>query len=204
MWIACALEVALGLRVLLGPMTRWLAALQAALVSGFSLILAVDEPMLLVHPFGILAKNLPLLAMIATAAMVERDGWTPRAERLLRIGMASIWITEGLLPKILFQQPMELDVVARSGLVPMDPSRFLIGMGVAQVLSGVLVLVLTGPALRALLGAQIAALVVLPVLVSIGEPLLWVHPFGPLTKNLPILAGTIVVWRRSHLSASTP
>jgi hypothetical protein len=95
-------------------------------------------------------------------------------------------------------------VVARSGLVPMDPSRFLIGMGVAQVLSGVLVLVLTGPALRALLGAQIAALVVLPVLVSIGEPLLWVHPFGPLTKNLPILAGTIVVWRRSHLSASTP
>jgi hypothetical protein len=36
------------------------------------------------------------------------------------------------------------------------------------------------------------------VLVALHEPMLWVHPFGPLTKNVPILAGTWLVLRRSR------
>jgi DoxX-like family len=38
--------------------------------------------------------------------------------------------------------------------------------------------------------------VVLPLLVSWQHPLLWFHPFGPMTKNLPILFGTLLVLRR--------
>jgi hypothetical protein len=110
--------------------------------------------------------------------------------------MACVWLTEGLFPKLLFQQPLELAVVAGSGLVPMDPSRFLVLLGAAQILSGVAALVLRGRPLRWLLGAQVAALVVLPLLVSWQAPSLWFHPYGPLTKNLPIIAGTLVaLWR---------
>jgi hypothetical protein len=196
MFAVCAFEVVLGWRVWRGRMTPPLAALQVVLVAGFTAVLALAEPMLLVHPFGMLTKNLPILAMIVTAALVDRDGWTPRATWILRAGMAVVWITEGLLPKVFFQQAMELRVVAQSGLVPMDPSLFLTGMGLLQALSGLLVLVLRGAPLRLLLGAQVLALVVLPLLVSLQEPLLWVHPFGPMTKSLPLIAGTIVVQRR--------
>ncbi|MEE9148248.1 MAG: DUF2071 domain-containing protein, partial [Candidatus Tectomicrobia bacterium] len=35
------------------------------------------------------------------------------------------------------------------------------------------------------------------VLVSLQNPLLWVHPFGALTKNLPIVAGTALILHRS-------
>lgn len=197
MWLTCAFEVALGLRVLLGPMSRWLAALQVGMVLTFTAILAASEPMLLVHPMGILSKNLPLLALVVAAALVDREGWTPRATWLVRAGVAVIWVTEGLFPKILFQQQLELEIVARSGLVPLAPSLFLVGMGLAQVASGVAALALRGRARQLVLGCQALALLALPVLVSVDDLLLWVHPFGPLTKNLPILAGTLVALRRA-------
>jgi hypothetical protein len=41
-----------------------------------------------------------------------------------------------------------------------------------------------------------AALVVLPLLISWEQPLWWLHPFQPFTKNLPILVGSVVLWRR--------
>ena len=200
MYPVCAGELVLGLRLLLGPMVGWLALTQLVLVCGFTVILAGLDPLLLVHPVGVLTKNLPLLAVVGCCWLLQREGWSPRATWVLRIGMALIWVTEGLFPKILFQQPWEVDIVASSGLVPMDASHFLIAMGAAQVVSGLAVLLLSGRALRALLLAQVAALVVLPLLVSWQEPSLWVHPFGPLIKNVPIVVGTFVLASR----CSTP
>src|SRR5438132_939039 len=64
MYAACALEVVLGLRVLLGPPRLWLTAGQLVLMAGFTVILGVTEPALLVHPFGVLSKNVPLATLI--------------------------------------------------------------------------------------------------------------------------------------------
>jgi DoxX-like family len=199
MWVACAGELVLAVLIVVLPANGWLTAAQVGAVAGFTTILAALEPALLVHPFGLLTKNVPFVALAITVWLLSREGWSSRAWWVLRIGMASIWVTEGLFPKVLFQQPMELAVVANSGLVPMSPSVFLSLLGVAQVGSGVLALVLRGAPLRWLLTAQLMALVVLPLLVSWQDPLLWVHPFGPMTKNLPIIAGTWGVLRRcSH------
>jgi hypothetical protein len=196
MWAACGLEIVLAIVVMTRRPSTPLVALQVAMIAGFTLVLAVAEPMLLVHPFGVLSKNYPLVAMLLASWLVAREGWSPRATWLLRGGMAMVWVTEGLFPKILFQQPMELTVVAQSSLVPMSPSVFLVLLGVAQFASGIAALLLEGRLLKALLIAQAAALVVLPLLVSWNMPELWVHPFGPMTKNLPLIAGTLVVIRR--------
>lgn len=196
MVVTCAGELALAVVLLARPPEAWLAALQAGAVVTFTVILAALEPMLLVHPYGVLSKNYPFLALVAVTWLVAREGWTPRVTWLLRGGMALVWMTEGLFPKVLFQQPLELAVVSGSGLVPMDPSTFLRLLGVAQLASGVAALALRGWPLLALVGAQAAALVVLPALVSWQDPTLWVHPFGPMTKNLPILAGHLLVLHR--------
>ncbi len=201
MFPVCLFEIGLAVRILMGPMTTALAAVQVAMVGGFTLILAALDPALLVHPFGLLTKNIPLLALIGVAWLLPREGWTPRTTWGLRVGMAVIWISEGIFPKILFQQEMERDVVARTGLVPMDPEVFLVILGVAQAISGVLALTLRGRPLRFVVGAQIAGLVALPTLVSAWDPLLWVHPFGPMTKNIPIILGSILVYRRLSRSS---
>lgn len=201
MWLTCAAEVALGLRVALGEPSTWVTALQTAMVAGFTVILGFADPSLLVHPVGVLMKNLPLVAALWAAWLVAREGWTDRAQWLLRWGMAVIWVTEGLFPKILFQTPWELSIVVGSGLVPIDAALFLKLMGLAQIASGVAALLLRGRALRVLLGCQVAALVALPLLVSWQDPALWLHPFGPLTKNAPIVVGTWLVMRRCSTSS---
>jgi hypothetical protein len=198
--LTCVFEVALAARVALGPMSSWLAALQIGMIATFTVILAVADPMLLVSPFGMLTKNIPIVACVAAAWLVEREGWTARALWTLRAGVAAIWLTEGLFPKMLFQQPVELAIAARCFPFA-SPSLVLHCIGAAQIAGGLLALALpmrgrAGRLLGALLAAQAASLVVLALVMTWLDPLSWVHPFGPLTKNMPIFVGTLVARRR--------
>lgn len=197
MWITCAFEVGLAARLLWRPMGRPLAALQLAMMATFTVILAVDEPLLLASPFGMLTKNVPMATAIVACALLERGRFTPAVERVLLAGLACIWLTEGLFPKILFQQAEEIAVVEGTGLVPFDVPSFLVGMGVAQIAAALGLLLLRGRPRAWLLLLQLAALVALPLLVGAQDPALFTHPFGPLTKNVPILAGTLVVLLRT-------
>lgn len=194
--LTCAGELGLGLWVLLRPPARWLAVLQVGMMTVFTLILAVHQPMLLVSPFGMLTKNIPIVACVLAATLGAEEGWSVRVRWILRVGVALPWLTEGLVPKILFQQPIEIAVVGASPLSFGDPSTLLRGIGVLQIVSFGCALLLRGPWLRACLYVQAGALVVLPLLVSHELPLLWVHPFGPLTKNVPLFVGTLLAARR--------
>lgn len=194
--LTCAFEVVLGLVVLFGRAWSWLTLLQLSMVATFSVILAVGEPRLLVSPFGMLTKNLPILACVAVAWLVEREGFTRRTQWLLRAGVASVWITEGLFPKILFQQREELWITEQTGLAFGRPALLLGIIGALQLASGVLALLLGGRSLRWVLGAQLAGLVLLPLVVSWFVPWLWFHPFGPYTKNAAAFCGTLVVFLR--------
>jgi len=200
MYICCVGEVLLGVRLLF-PWGRPWAIAQGAVVLAFSVVLGTLDPLLLVHPYGMVSKNLPFLGLVAAVALVQAEGWTPRALWTLRAGMAVVWFTEGLLPKVVFQQPMELAVVANSGLVPVDPGTFLMGLGLAQAGSGAAALLLRGRPAATLLLLQGLAVILLPALVSWQDPALWLHPFGPMTKNIPILVGTWTaawqLWRTS-------
>ncbi len=194
--LTCAFEIALAFRVALGRASSWVTLLQVSMVSSFTAILALAEPKLLVSPFGMLTKNVPIVAAVAGAWLLEREGFSRRTEWLLRVGMASVWITEGLFPKILFQQSEELWIAEQTGLAFGEPGLLLALIGVAQLGSGIAALLCRGRLLRLVLAAQLVGLVVLPVVVSVFVPWMWFHPFGPFTKSVPIVLGTLVVLRR--------
>jgi hypothetical protein len=64
---AAALDLLLGVLTLwpLRPtQRRWLWKAQAALVVGYSAIIAIRLPEFWLHPFGPLLKNLPILAVL--------------------------------------------------------------------------------------------------------------------------------------------
>jgi hypothetical protein len=195
MYAACAGEVLLGLAVLSGRAAGAVAAGQAVLIVSFTVVLGVSQPALLAHPFGVLTKNVPLLAFVGVVWLHDREGWSPRAVGLLRLGTASIWLLEGLLPLLLFPSDEMRQIVA--GLIPwFDAATLLPVIGVCQIAAAALVLLLRGRPLRLLLAALALGLVVIIVVVTRHDARLWLHPFGPLTKNVTILAGTIVSLRR--------
>ncbi len=202
MYASCGAEAVLGLFLLATRPTHLDTIAQTAAIAFFTVFLAVFSPALLTSPFGMLTKNLALVAVIWAGWWWHRPGRRDVAVWVLRVGAAAPWVTEGLIPKILFQQQVELEIVTRSGLVPMSPSLFLYLLGGAQLASGIAALVVRGRLLRWLLIAQATALVALPVLVSVQMPTLWVHPFGPLIKNVPIIIATVVVLRECSSSIS--
>src|SRR5262249_35652551 len=146
-------------------------------------------------------KNIQFCVVTAVAWMLEREGWSVRAERLLAIGMAAVWITEGLFPKILFQQSVELDMAPAAGLTFAPPWLLVGTVGGLQIASGIGFLVFPRRPRASLLRAQTLALIALPIVVGFIAPYLWVPPFGPFSKNLPILAGTFLLSRRCSSSS---
>jgi len=204
MYAACVAEVVLGLCVLLFPPRLWMTALQLAMIAAFTLILAVTEPELLVNPFGVLSKNVTLAALIVTAQLVESEGWTGEARRVLLGGLAFIWAWEGVMACALFQGPTLREVLAFTGLETEQLRLLLIVAGIGQALGGVALLMLRGPWLRLLLGLQAVGLLLICVLVTRYEPRLWFHPFGPVSKNVPLILGTLLAFSREPLASASP
>lgn len=172
MWATCAGEVALGLRVAFGPPTTWIVGLQLALILGFTAILTTTQPRLWLDPLGPLPKNLPLLGLLATAWLLHREGWTPRARGWLRGAVAVFWFVAAWLHWLAHDEPYVLLTLAAATCC------------------------LRGRALRILVLIEALAILHLLAIGTRQDPLLWVHPFGPLTKMIPVL---IAAWWLARL-----
>lgn len=76
-----ALDAVIGLAVLILPPRNWLGWLQAAVIGGYSALIAWKLPEFLSHPFGPILKHLPMLAgiLVLTALGNDKKGarkWT--------------------------------------------------------------------------------------------------------------------------------
>ena len=117
-----------------------------------------------------------------------------RARLALQIGLGFIWIYEGLIPKMLVPlTDLEIGVVAASGLVPNGLEAPLLRvLGGAEILLGILVI--WGGWSRPLCVVQFSVVSFFTVLIPATHPSTLVHPFGLLSKNIPILGAIAALW----------
>lgn len=111
-----------------------------------------------------------------------------------RIALALVWIYEGLVPKILFPaaHPEQTALVVRTGLYWGTPEQTLWWLGVAMIVTGIILL--TGWAERAWAALTTAGMMVLIVLVAYGRPEMLTDPFGALIKDACLVACALTVW----------
>lgn len=182
MYATCAGEVALGLAVLVGRAWAALAMVQYALIVGFTVLLSVTQPMLWRHPLGVLSKNLALLLLIAAA---RQDG-SSRLAGISWRAMAAFWLVDGVL----------MGFFGAQGFVPETTRWVAKATGWVEAALAIEVLFLRKLPLLNGLMVYLVLLAVLAVVATIEEPLLWVHPFGPLTKSVPVAVATM--WLRQR------
>ena len=109
-----------------------------------------------------------------------------------RFALGLVWLYEGLVPKLLFVRPDQIELVERSGLFIGTPEFFLQLLGVAQVLCGLWLL--AGFAERLAVFIATTGMIILIVLVARANPAMLTDPYGALIKDLCLVACAFTVW----------
>ena len=122
-----------------------------------------------------------------------------RAVTICRLSLGAVWLYEGLVPKVLFVRPDEVELVRRSGIYFGTPELFLQLLGAAQALFAIWLLV--GLAERLAVAIATLGMWVLIVLVALANPSMLTDPYGALIKDLCLTACAYTVWSLSPLTA---
>jgi uncharacterized protein YbjT (DUF2867 family) len=116
--------------------------------------------------------------------------WLP----VLRYSIAFLWIWTGLASLGLYPVQDSLALLARVGLHGALASLALYGAAALDLLLGMLTLVAPTRRRAAVWAAQLLLIAGYTVLITLFLPEYWLHPFGPITKNLPLMAAICLAW----------
>jgi uncharacterized protein YbjT (DUF2867 family) len=105
---------------------------------------------------------------------------------LLRLSLALVWITAGVVSAGLYPVERSLALLAQVGLGGGLALAALYGAAALDFALGIATLAVRRA--RWLWAAQAALVVAYTAIVTLWLPEQWLHPFGPVVKNFPILA----------------
>lgn len=109
---------------------------------------------------------------------------------MLRLAIAFVWIATAIVSFGLYPVDDSLAMLSRVGVPSAWQPLLLYGAAGMDLLLGVLTL--AAPS-RALWRTQIALMLFYMLLIAWRLPEQWLHPFGPLTKNVPMLAALVLL-----------
>jgi uncharacterized protein YbjT (DUF2867 family) len=104
---------------------------------------------------------------------------------LLRAGIALLWIASGIISFGVFPVAESLELLARAGLEGTLATIALYAAATLDIALGVAVW--WKPHERWVWWLQVAVILGYTAIITLTMPELWLHPFGPITKNLPLL-----------------
>lgn len=111
---------------------------------------------------------------------------------LLRISVAFVWIWTGVVSLGLYPRASSYDLLARTGAPAALFPLLLYGAAALDLLLGAASLLLRNR--RALWLIQMALIGAYTLIISIKLPEYWLHPYGPILKNLPMLAALYLLY----------
>jgi uncharacterized protein YbjT (DUF2867 family)/uncharacterized membrane protein YphA (DoxX/SURF4 family) len=112
---------------------------------------------------------------------------------VLRLSIAAVWIVTGIVSLGVYPVGQSYELLARTGVPQALQPLMLYGAAALDLAFGVLTLSPL-PRRRWLWLAQAVLMAVYMVIIAVRLPEYWLHPFGPLTKNLPMLAALLVLY----------
>lgn len=112
---------------------------------------------------------------------------------LLRSSVATVWIVTGIVSLGLYPVEQSYVLLQRTGVPASLAPLLLFGAALLDLALGVLVFVLRGARRRLLWRAQLALIVFYSLVIAWRLPEFWLHPYGPMLKNLPLVAVLVLL-----------
>jgi uncharacterized protein YbjT (DUF2867 family) len=146
----------------------------------------------LIETTGYRPKSLDATLAAIPCAPAER--WRAKLWPLrgpLRISLALLWIATGLVSLGLYPVESSLLLLAEMGLGGAPALVALYGAALWDLALGVALLARFRPVLVGAL--QLATMITFTLIITAFLPETWLHPFGPVTKNVPLALATLVM-----------
>jgi hypothetical protein len=112
---------------------------------------------------------------------------------LLRTSVAIVWIVTGIVSLGLYPVEQSYVLLQRTGVPAALAPLLLFGAALLDLALGVLVFMLRGARRRLLWRAQVALIVFYSLVIAWRLPEFWLHPYGPMLKNLPLVAVLVLL-----------
>jgi len=107
---------------------------------------------------------------------------------LMRYTLAAVWLVTGMLSLGIFPQRESLELLEHVGLHGAVALSALYGSASLDIALGILTIARPSPILWR---TQAMLVLAYSVIIAFCLPWYWLHPFGPVLKNLPIL---LLLW----------
>lgn len=111
---------------------------------------------------------------------------------MLRISIALVWIWTGIVSLGLYPTQASYELLARVGIGASLAPLMLYGAAILDLIVGLATLVMSR--LGRLWLLQLAVILGYTVIISFKLPEFWLHPYGPLSKNLVMLAAICLLY----------
>ena len=142
--------------------------------------------------FGFRPKSLD--QVLSSTPAQEADRWRAGLyflKPLLRISIGLLWLFTAIVSAFLFPVDESYSMLTMAGITGIWAPIMLYGAAAVDALLGIALL----KSYRvSLVGAlQIAVIILYTVIITFSQPEQWQHPFGPVSKNLPLITATLVM-----------
>jgi hypothetical protein len=118
--------------------------------------------------------------------------------RIVRFALAAVWLTTGFIVLVVYPIKNSLALLEQAGLVGSYAVAALYGGALIDVALGVLTLIMRN---KWLWVVQACLTVIYTLIITFRLPEFWTHPFGPVLKNLPILALLWLLYKNEKRTA---
>lgn len=126
---------------------------------------------------------------------------------VLKCSLAALWIWTGIVSMGLYPVEDSLQLLVRAGLPEPLRAPALYAAAAFDIAMGILTLAMPRTHRHWLWLSQVLLILFYTVVITVRLPEFWLHPYGPVLKNLPILALLFLLWMldaRPLTTASPP
>jgi uncharacterized protein YbjT (DUF2867 family) len=132
--------------------------------------------------------------VLAAAPSQEADRWHAGLyflRPLLRLSIAFVWLFTGFISAFLIPTQMSYALLAKAEITGLWAPIMLYGAAISDMLLGIAILSRFRP--RLLAAIQIGLILIYTLIISYSQPEQWLHPFGPVTKNAPMIVAILIM-----------
>jgi hypothetical protein len=147
-------------------------------------------PQLLERPPRPAGEFIPPALREAVRREAVLDLWLP----VMRVALALMWLWTAAVSFGLYPVQDSLALLARVGLQGTAAIVALYGAALLDLVLGVLTLAAPARWRRPMWLAQLALIAGYTVLITVFLPEYWLHPYGPISKNVPVAALIALLW----------